>query len=181
MRLATLTFLAIAACASSALAQPLDVPPNGFAVSEDLSQLPEAVAQKREALLAIVAAGDIEPLGAILEADRTNVSFGNPDDKLESLKQNTDDTEGLAALAILGEVLDAPFAALDAGDGRLLYVWPWLAAGPDLAALTPAEKIEAYRLVGPEQFAGLVEYGGWLWWRVFIGEDGQLQAFVAGD
>ena len=54
-----------------ALAQDLEIPEGGYAVSSDSAQLPEAVRLKREQLLAIAKSGDIEALGPILVTDKT--------------------------------------------------------------------------------------------------------------
>ncbi|MNW09744.1 hypothetical protein D3C71_2068180 [compost metagenome] len=51
----------------------------------------------------------------------------------------------------------------------------------DLSALTPAQKVDAYRILTHEQLTELTELEAWYYWRVYIGKDGEWQAFVAGD
>lgn len=171
----------LAAFPFSALA--LDVPKDGYVVSDDLNELPEAVREKREALIAAAKTGDIEALRPIFAAQKTppNVSFGDPEDPVDHLKTTAGDGKGLESLAILRDVLEAPYAAMDGGDGTIYYVWPYLAAMPDISALEPAQVVDAYRIMGQKAFDEMADYGGWLYWRAFIDADGDLTAFVAGD
>ena len=60
------------------------------------------------------------------------------------LKRESADGEGREILAVLADLLGAPFAAVDGGDGELVYVWPYLAVYEDLSALSPAEKVDEH-------------------------------------
>ena len=164
-------------------AAALDVPKDGYVVSDDLGELPEAVREKREALIAAAKTGDIEALRPVFEAQKTppNVSFGDPDDPIEHLKQESGDGEGIETLAILKKTLEAPYAAMDGGDGTVYYVWPYFAAMTDLRDLTPEQLVDGYALLGWRGFEDQREVGGWISWRAFIDEGGDLTAFVAGD
>lgn len=175
----------VAAIALAALSFPavaLDIPENGYVVSDDLAELPEAVRAKREALIEAAKSGDLEALRPIFEGqDRLpNVSFGGAADPIEHLKTTGRDGEGLETLAILADILEAPYAAMDGGDGAVFYVWPYLAAMPDLTGLTPAQTVDAYRIMDQQMFEDMRE-SGWLYWRAYIDENGDLSAFVAGD
>jgi hypothetical protein len=172
---------AIALLLTPALAQDLEIPENGFVVSDDLSRLPEAVRSKLLQVHAIANSGDMAQLAPILTADRTTVSFGGPDDPAAYLKQESADEEGLEILAILADVLEAPYAAMDGGDGKPVYVWPYLAVYESLSELTPGERVDAYQIMGYAAFEEMKGLDAWYFWRVYIGDDGQLQAFVAGD
>jgi hypothetical protein len=175
-----LTAAILAALSFPAMA--LDIPKDGYVVSDDPDELPEAVREKREALIAAAKSGDIEALRPIFAAQKAppNVSFGDPADAVDHLKTTAGDGNGLETLAILRDVLEAPYAAMDGGDGTVYYVWPYLAAMPDLTQLEPAQVVDAYRIMGQQQFDEMRE-AGWLYWRAFIAEDGELTAFVAGD
>jgi hypothetical protein len=169
---------------TAALAQEtLEVPEAGYAISDNLDRLPDAVREKRDRLLAAAESGDMDQLEAIFDAEPAapTVSFGGPDDPIAYLKEYSADGAGLENLAIMAELLESPYAVLDGGDGDFIYIWPSFAAMDGLSDLTPAQLVEAYRLVGVEQFNQLKEYGGWLHWRIYIGPQGDLQAFVAGD
>lgn len=177
-------FALLLVAGSPALAAGLDIPQDGYAVSNDLTLLPEPVAAKRAALIAAVEAGDMDALAKIFAAEPAppTVSFGGPDDAIAYLKETSKDGGGLEMLAILGDLLDAPYAAMDGGDGSVSYVWPYLAAMEGIGEVaTPADKVEGMRLAGYDGFKEVQELGLWYWWRVYIGESGDLQAFVAGD
>ena len=177
---------AIAALAISAMpatAQSLDIPENGYVVSDDLSLLPPEVRKTHDDLMAAAMSGDIQKLGKIIDAQPSpvTVSFGEPPDEIEYLKGESRDGTGVAIMAILANLLDAPYAAMDGGDGEPVYVWPYLAVYEDLRALSDEELVDAYRMMGLDDFKAYQEIGGWLWWRVYVGPGGRLQAFVAGD
>jgi hypothetical protein len=178
-----LSFAAVmlALLSTPAFAQTLEIPESGFVVSDDLNQLPEAVRGKLLQVHAIANSGDIAQLTPILDADQTNVSFGGPEDTTAYLKEQSADKEGLEILAILADLLEAPYAAMDGGDGRPVFVWPYLAAYESLSEMTQGERVDAYQIMGYAAFEEMKGLDAWYFWRVYIGEDGQLQAFVAGD
>lgn len=182
--MAAAAIAALLAFTAPALAQELEIPEGGYAVSSDLGQVPEAVRNKVVELLAIARSGDISGLTPILEADKTRVSFGDPEDATAYLKQNSADGEGVEILAILANLLESPFAAVDGGEGEEgagFYVWPSLAFYDNIADLSPAERVVAYQIMGYQGFEDMKELEAWYYWRVYIGADGQLTAFVAGD
>ena len=154
-----------------------------YTVSNDLTQLPKPVQQKREALIAAALTGDIEALRPIIDAQSAppTVSYGGPDDAVDYLKTYSADGAGIEPLAILLDLLNAPYAVFDPAGNDPSYVWPYLAVVPDLAVITPAEKVDAYRILTHEQFTELTDLQAWYYWRVYIGKDGEWTAFVAGD
>lgn len=109
------------------------------------------------------------------------VSFGEPDDPIKYLKEQSKDGKGLEILAILADLLAAPYAAVDGGESGDYYLWPYLSAMEDLAHLTPAQRIDGIRIVGWDGMKNEEELGNWLWWRVALGAHGEVQAFIAGD
>jgi hypothetical protein len=176
-------FAALAISMPPAAAQGLEIPENGYVVSDDLSLLPADVRKMRDDLMAAAESGDIQKLGKIIDAQPSpvTVSFGEPPEEIEYLKGESRDGTGVAIMAILANLLDAPYAAMDGGDGEPVYVWPYLAVYEDLRALSDEELVDAYRIMGLDDFKAYQEMGGWLWWRVYVGPGGRLQAFVAGD
>lgn len=154
-----------------------------YIVSNDLSALPPAVAATRQKLIDAALSGDIENLRPIVEAQEfpPTVSYGGPDDAVDYLKTYSADGAGIENLAILLELLEAPYAIFDSASDDPSYVWPYLAVVEDLSALTATEKLDAYRILTAEQLQELVDLEAWYYWRVYIGKDGEWQAFVAGD
>lgn len=96
-------FVAAALAATAYAQEQMAIPDDGYAVSDNLALLPEPVRAKREALLAAAKSGDIAKLGAIFEAEPAppTVSFGDPDDPIAYLEQQSGDDEGIETLAIL--------------------------------------------------------------------------------
>ncbi|WP_297108151.1 hypothetical protein [uncultured Devosia sp.] len=183
MRLAALCLAVLAAAPAVAQDNAESYPYPKYEISADLSTLPAPVAETRQRLIAAAQSGDIEALRPIIEAQThpPTVSYGGPDDAVDYLKTYSADGEGLENLAILLELLEAPYAVFDTESDDPSYVWPYLAVVEDLSALTPAQKVDAYRILTHEQLAELVELEAWYHWRVYIGKDGEWQAFVAGD
>jgi hypothetical protein len=184
MRGLILAGLMVFAAGQTALAEdaaPYD-PYADMVVSDDLSKLPQAVQDKRAALIAVTKSGDIEGLRAIITAQKTppQVSFGGPDDAVAYLKTESVDGTGLETLAILRNMLEAPYAMIGATSAEPSYVWPYLAVA-DVEALTPGQMVDAYRPMPSDHAVDLADMGGWYYWRVFIQPDGEWSAFVAGD
>ncbi len=161
----------------------LVVPEDGYVVSDNPELLPEPVREKRDRLLEAAESGDIGRLKAIFatESAPPTVSFGQPDDPIDYLRQQSGDGDGVEILAILADLLSAPYAAMDGGDGEHLFIWPYLAAVDDLGRLSPRQQVDGYRIMGYAGFNDLQAVGTWFYWRVYIGNGGELQAFVAGD
>src|SRR5690242_16363168 len=84
-------------------------------VSSDLGLLPKAVQRKRMQLIAAAQSGDIEALRPIVQAQEAppTVSYGGPDDAVDYLKTYSADGAGVENLAILLNLLDAPYAVID--------------------------------------------------------------------
>ncbi len=166
-----------------ALAQAPETEAKGYVISDDLKALPEAVRKTRRQLLRAARSGDMAQLKAVFDAQPQppNVSFGRPDDPIAYLKQESADGEGLEILAILVRILESPYAVMDTGDGEPIYIWPYLAAMDDLQALTPQQRVDAYLIAGHERLETMKDFGGWIYWRALIGQNGALMAFVAGD
>jgi hypothetical protein len=182
MRSLLIGLAALAVATTPALTQELEIPESGFVVSHDLSLLPEAVQRRVAELKAIAASGDISGLTPILDADHTTVSFGGPDDATTYLKDASADKQGVELLALMADLLEAPFAAVDGGDGDPIYVWPHLAAyDQGFADLSAADRVVAYQIMGYADFEEMKALDAWYFWRLYIGPEGNLSAFVAGD
>jgi hypothetical protein len=173
----------IAATGITAAQEGLAIPEDGYVVSDDLELLPALVREKRESLLAAAKSGRMSQLKAIFdgEASPPAVSLGEPSDPITYLQQQSGDGDGIELLAILADLLTAPYAAMDGGDGDAVYVWPYLAAFEDLSMLKPDELVDGYRIMGYSRFTDMQELGTWYYWRVHMNAQGELQAFIAGD
>jgi hypothetical protein len=182
MRALAFVTLILVVLISPATAQEAYDPYADRIVSDDISALPQAVQDKRAQLIEATKSGDMEQLRAIMDAQETppRVSFGDPEDPIEHLRSESADGEGLEMLAILRNLLEAPYAIIGATSDEPSYVWPYLAV-MEIPELTPAQKVDAYRIMPADLVKDLPEMGAWYYWRVFIGKNGDWQAFVAGD
>lgn len=151
--------------------------------SDDISALPAPARLTYEALLDAARTGSFEGLEKV-RADHgkdMQLGFGGAGTVTDFLLANSLSGDGVDAMAGLVEILEAPYARADAGDGTVYYVWPFLAGIEDLGALTLAERLEAYQLVDADTLDDFADYGGWLATRTIIDADGRWTAIVAGD
>lgn len=152
-------------------------------VSSDLSALPAPVLKTYEALLDAARAGDFDGLEQVRakKGQDMQIGFGAAETITDFLTANSLSGDGIDAMAGLIEILEAPYAEVDAGDGTVFYMWPFLAGLDDLGALTLEQRLEAYRLVDADALDDFAEYGGWLATRMIIEANGRWTAIVAGD
>jgi len=151
-------------------------------VLTDLSALPESVKIMRDRILEAARSGDIEALHPVLEMNelKPTVSFGGASDPVAYWKQTSGDGHGREIMAIMSEILEMPFTRTDAGTSNEMYVWPYLAVLPP-GKLTPAQQVDLYRLMSPEEAKTMKEAGDYIHYRLGIGRDGTWHYFVAGD
>lgn len=149
----------------------------------DLEAIPFPVRKMRELLLAAAYSGDIEKLRPYIGYgdDVTMLSLGGLDeDPIQFLKTVSGDPEGQEILAILTEILEAPFVHQDAGTERELYVWPYFYAYP-FQKLTPEQRVGLFRIITYGDYEEMASFGGYIFYRVGITPEGRWRFFVAGD
>jgi hypothetical protein len=146
------------------------------------ARLPPAVARTRERILAAARSGELMRLFAVMkEAPTLPVfSFAEDRDPVAFWRTNYPDSDGVEALSILLNVLEAPFVHVDAGTAQEIYLWPYFARIP-LKTLTPQQKAELFRIVTGADYKDMVEFGVYSFYRLGIAPDGTWQFFVAGD
>jgi hypothetical protein len=148
-------------------------------------QLPQHVADLRDAILTAARSGNIEELKVAFDVSGAVPDFGigGMNDPIRALKAASDDGQGREILAALIEVLSLPPATSPFGsdiENNLIYVWPYLAER-QLDKLTPAEDVDLYRLVDPAKASEMHEKRRWMWWRLTIAADGTWLAFKRQD
>ncbi|MFD1695202.1 hypothetical protein [Roseibium aestuarii] len=151
-------------------------------ILRDVSSLPKLVARTHDQLLEAARSGDLERLRMVLEGNEVmpTLSLSEIEDPIDFLRESSGDGEGMEILAILADTLEAGFVHVDEGTPQEMYVWPYFAHYP-LGQLSPAQKVELYRIVTAADFSEMQAYGIWLFYRVGIGPDGTLHYFVAGE
>jgi hypothetical protein len=107
-------------------------------------------------------------------------SFSDDSDPIAFWKANYPDSDGVEALSILINVLEAGFVHADVGSAQEIYLWPYFARVP-LNALTPAQRVELFRIVTGADYKEMVEFGVYSFYRLGIAPDGSWQFFVSGD
>ncbi|QPC42086.1 hypothetical protein HW532_04800 [Kaustia mangrovi] len=144
--------------------------------------LPERVLNTRNALLHAASTGEIENLRAVIEQNELMpmVSFGGAADPIAYWKEISSDGTGRDVLAELIKVLTSGFVLMEPGTDREMFIWPYHYAYP-LDRLTPAQEVELYLLITPEERENMLRAGSYLGYRAGIGPDGTLHFFIAGD
>ncbi|MHA1553420.1 MAG: hypothetical protein ACTSU0_03305 [Alphaproteobacteria bacterium] len=151
-------------------------------VHYDPAILPEPVRRLREAIIAAAMTGNPENLRPIIAASNAPpaFSFGHVEDPIAYLTSLSGDAEGREMMAILIEVLEAGFVHVDVGTDEEEYVWPYFARYP-VAALTPQQIVELFKLVYAGDYEDMLAYGYYLSYRLGIAPDGTWRYFIAGD
>ena len=151
-------------------------------ISADTGALPVLVQAMHEAILQAARSGDINMLTPVLEMNelKPTVSFGESQDPITYWRRTSGDGDGRQVMAILAEILEMPYAHVNPGTDNEMYVWPYLAEVP-LDKLAPAQQVDLYRLVSPEEVKAMKDFGAYIQYRLGIGPDGTWHFFVAGD
>lgn len=148
----------------------------------DLSQLPAPVRKMRDWIVQAAKTGDLNSFTAILKRNKATLSFsfGDETDPIAYWRQSSADGTGRDILAHMVQVFSSGFVRLDPGTENEAYIWPYHFSYP-LDQLTPAQEVELYQLITPEDRKGMIDAGGYIGFRGGISADGAWQFFVAGD
>jgi hypothetical protein len=149
-------------------------------ISTDLSRLPAPVARTRERILAAARSGDLQQLAALVNEAMPVFSFTDEKDPIAFWKANYPDSDGVEVLSTLTTILELGFVHVDQGTPQEMYVWPYFVR-MSLTALTPAQKVELFRIVTGADYKDMLAFGVYSFYRVGIGPDGAWRFFVAGD
>jgi len=161
-------------------------PGNAAAKAEmifDIGKAPEPVRKLREAIVEAAASGDLERLRPLMNVgpNQTQVSADDPsEDPIKALHDLSGDPDGIEVLSILLDVLSTGFAHVGAGTPEEMYVWPYFAE-KDIKTLTAPEKVDLMRLVTAGDYADMLEFGGYSFYRVGITPDGKWKFFSPGE
>jgi hypothetical protein len=159
--------------------------PQGTAGPEsaaDLSHLPPAVLRMRDRILAAARTGDLQTLLALMRANGSMPVFSHTQkqDPTAYWKENYPDSEGVEILSILISILETQPVRIDASTPQETYLWPYFARLP-VRSLTPAQKVELFRVVTGSDYKDMLERGRYVFYQVGIGPDGTWRYFVASE
>jgi hypothetical protein len=151
-------------------------------ITTDLARLPPAVSRMRDRILAASRTGDLHRLLALMQANGNMPVFSHTQkqDPTAYWKETYPDSEGVEILSILITILDTQPVRVDAGAPQEMYLWPYFARLP-IKALTPAQKVELFRVVTGSDYKDMLERGRYVFYQVGIGPDGTWRYFVASE
>jgi hypothetical protein len=159
--------------------------PHGAAGPEgatDLSRLPPAVARTRDRILAAARSGELQKVLTLMQANGSMPVFSHTQkqDPTAYWKESYPDSEGVEILSILITILETQPVRVDAGTPQETYLWPYFARLP-LKSLTPAQKVELFRVVTGSDYKDMLERGRYVFYQVGIGPDGTWRYFLASE
>ena len=165
-------------------ASPAQKASKSTTVAYDLDKLPEPVRNMIEQIVSAARSGRIAEMRTPYEWNELPPSLSdNPvKDPIAFWKKLSVDGEGREILAVLLNLLSSGYMRLPIGadaENPGLYVWPYFAE-IQLKSLTPAQQVEALRLIPPQQFLAIRKSGRYTWWRLAIGADGTWHVFQKG-
>ena len=151
-------------------------------VLTDLSRLPAPVARMRARIIEAARTGDLDKLVTVMQTNETMpiFSFANERDPVAYWRTNYPESGGIEVLSIALEILDMGFVHVDAGTPQDMYVWPYFAYVP-LKELTPAQKVELFKIVTGSDYRAMQDFGAYIFYRVGIAPDGTWHFFVSGE
>lgn len=156
--------------------------PAATAIATGPSRLPPAVLRMRDRILAAARTGDLQTLLALMRANGGMPVFSHTqkEDPTAFWKESYPDSEGIEVLSILISILETQPVRIDAGTPQEMYLWPYFARLP-IKSLTPAQKVELFRVVTGSDYKAMLERGRYLFYQVGIGPDGTWRYFVASE
>jgi len=160
-------------------------PPATAAVPEilrDPALLPAPVARMRERILAAARSGDLQQVITVMQSNEMMPIFSLNDDKnpIAYWRATFPDSGGVEILSIIIEILESGFIRAEAGTPQEMYLWPYFARLP-LTALSPAQRVELFKIVTGSDYKEMLEVGAYNFYRIGIGPDGTWHFLVDGD
>lgn len=150
-----------------------------------VNALPVPVQEMRDRILAAVRSGQISELQIPIQWNELPPDFGdiNARDAIAQFKARSADGEGREILAILGNLLSAPYAIVREGpdiENNKVYIWPYLARTP-FQTLGPAEQVLLLGLAPAHVYTTMKKTGSYPYWSIAIGADGTWHSFRTAD
>ncbi|NTJ06499.1 hypothetical protein [Rhizobium lusitanum] len=151
----------------------------------DINKAPEPVRKLREAIVEAAASGDLERLRPLMNIGgglkQTQVTADDPgEDPIKTLHDLSGDPDGIEILSILLDIMSTGFAHVGQGTPDEIYVWPYFAQ-KDIKTLSTPEKVDLMRIVTAGDYADMLEFGGYNFYRVGITPDGKWKFFTSGE
>jgi len=157
------------------------VQPDGTIIT-DPARLPPAVEGMRERILKAARSGDPQKVLALMHAGASMTVFSHTQrlDPTVVWRDNYPDSDGIEALSILTTLLSTAPIRTDADTPAETYLWPYFAK-MSLKSLTPAQKVDLFRIITGADYREMLATGRYAFYRVGIAPDGSWRYFVSGD
>jgi hypothetical protein len=148
----------------------------------ELLHLPPAVMRTRDRILTAARTGDLQTLLTLMRANGSMPAFSHTQkqDPAAYWKETYPDSEGVEILSILITILETQPVRIEAGTPQETYIWPYFARMP-IKSLTPAQKVELFRVVTGADYKEMLERGRYVFYQVGIGPDGSWRYFLASE
>lgn len=151
----------------------------------DIDKAPEPVRKLRAAIVEAAASGDLERLRPLMNVGgglkQTQVTADDPgEDPIKTLHDLSGDPDGIEIMSILLDIMSTGFAHVGQGTPDEVYVWPYFAE-KDIKTLSTPEKVDLMRIVTAGDYADMLEFGGYNFYRVGITPDGRWKFFTSGE
>lgn len=154
----------------------------GPEIATELGRLPPAVLRTRERILAAARTGDLQTLLALMRANGNMPVFSHTQrqDPAAYWRESYPDSDGVEILSILISILETQPVRIDAGTPQETYLWPYFARLP-IKSLTPAQKVELFRVVTGSDYKEMLERGRYVFYQLGLGPDGSWRYFLASE
>lgn len=148
----------------------------------DLTRLPAPAARMHGRILEAARSGELSKVLAVMRGNETMpvFSLGSDPNPITYWKTSYPDSDGLEILAIMIGILETGFVHVEKGTPQEAFIWPYFARVP-FKDLTPARKVQLFKIVTGSDFKEMQEFGAYTFYRLGIAPDGTWLYFVAGD
>ena len=156
-------------------------PQKPLAIGQGSANLPPPVAEMRDAIISAARTGNFDELLIPIQWNELPPDFGaaSVEDTIAAWKKSSPQGTGREWLALLINLLEAPYAVVPQGrdiENAKVYIWPAFGELP-LDQLSPALEVEFLRLVSSADAQRMRAAGGYDGYGLAIGADGTWHAF----
>jgi hypothetical protein len=150
-------------------------------IGQGRAGLPPTVSEMRDGIIAAARTGSLKELLIPIQWNELPPDFGDlsVEDTIAAWEKQSPDGSGREWLALLINLLEAPYAVLRKGpdiENNKIFIWPAFSELP-LKTLSPALQVELLRLVSAKEAARMQAQGQYDGYGLAIGADGTWHVF----
>jgi hypothetical protein len=130
----------------------------------------------------VAATGDPQQLVALMKAGASVPMFSRTQrlDPTAIWRESYPDSDGIEVLSILFTILTTAPIRTEPDTPAETYLWPYFARLP-LASLTPAQKVDLFRIITGADYREMLASGRYAFYRLGIAPDGTWRYFISGE